>query len=328
MTVHFARMTKDTLCQSQALALCFEGAAVPDWVQLTPTGPTLMGRDGRKWNMADPQAVVTAFNRAQQAGVAVPVDFEHATHIKGAKGEPAPAVGWLQEMQVRAGALWGRIAWNDAGHTAIASRAYRFISPGFHFNPQTLAVSQMVSAGLTNSPNFIMPALNREGQSLETDTMDPAVLEALGLTPTATAAEAVLAVNRLKDERRLALNSAQTPDATLFVPKADHQLALNRLAEFETAETARLDAQVVAAVDSAIAAGKVAPSSKDYHLASCRAEGGLDRFNAFVGAAPVIAPAGQMEGKKPASSVQALGPEELAVCRMLGMDPATFKSQE
>lgn len=323
--VHFARMKTNTLCQSVALALCFEGAAVPDWVQLTPAGPMLIGRDGRKWTLSDPQAILTAFNGSIRDGYDIPVDFEHATHLKGTAGEYAPAVGWLKEMEVRDGALWGRIEWNDTGRTAIASQAYRYISPGFHFNPQTLAVTRLVSAGLTNAPNFIMPALNREGQPSETDNMDPAVLQALGLTPTATAAEAVLAINRMKDERTIALNSAQTPDPTLFVPKADHQLALNRITAFETTEQTRRETEIIATVDAAIAAGKVAPASKDYHLASCRAEGGLERFTSFVGASPVIAPAGQLDGKKPAlTNPAALTAEELAVCRMFGQTPEEF----
>jgi phage I-like protein len=320
-------MKTSTLCQSQALALCFEGAAVPEWVQLTPPGPMLIGRDGRKWTMSDPTAIVTAFNQTVAEGYDLPVDFEHSTHVKGTVGEPAPAVGWLKQMEVRDGALWGRIEWNNAGHTAIASQSYRYISPGFHFHPQTLAVTRMVSAGLTNAPNFKLPALNREDQ-METDTMDKAVLEALGLALTATAEDAVAAIKQLKADKTLALNSAQTPDPALFVPKADHQLALNRLTEFDTAEKARAETAITASVDAAIAAGKVSPASKEYHLASCRSEGGLDRFNAFIGTAPVIAPAGQMDGKTVISTNSALSPEDLAVCRQLGMDPATFKSQE
>jgi phage I-like protein len=263
----------------------------------------------------------------------VPIDFEHATHTKGRVGEYAPAVGWLKQLELRGGALWGRVEWNDTGRTAIASQAYRYISPGFHFHPQTLAVTQMVSAGLTNAPNFIMPALNREGQitqsdQMETDPMDKAVLEALGLTPTASAVEAVLAINKLKSDHTLALNSAQTPDPSLFVPKADHELALNRITDFETGEKARLEAAITAAVDAAVVAGKIPPALKDYHLAVCRMDGGLERFNSFTAASPVIAPSNITESKKLSDAPSKMSPEDLAVCRQLGMDPATFNIQE
>ncbi len=319
---------ENAIIQTSALALCFEGAAVPDWVQLTPSGPILIGRDGRKWTLTDPQSIIDAFNAASATGYDVPIDFEHATHTKGRVGEYAPAVGWLKQMEVRDGALWGRIEWNDTGRTAIASQAYRYISPGFHFHPQTLAVTRMVSAGLTNAPNFIMPALNREGLTVETELMDKSVLEALGLAPTAAAAEAVLAINKLKEDRTLALNSAQTPDPSLFVPKADHELALNRITDFETGEKSRQDAAITAAVDAAVVAGKIAPASKDYHLAVCRMDGGLERFNAFTAASPVIAPSSITEGKKSQEPSSKLSPEDLAVCRQMGMDPATFNIQE
>lgn len=316
-------MTHPAICQATALALCFEGAAVPDWVQLTPAGPQLPGRDGRMWRLSAPQAVLSAFAAARAEGQDIPVDFEHATHLKGEKGDPAPAVGWVTELELRDDALWGRVEWNETGRTAIASRAYRYVSPGFRFDPVTLEVSRIVSVGLTNQPNFAMPALNREAEPKETEAMDKDVLEALGLKADATPAQAVVAINALKAAEQTALNRAQTPDPEQWVPKADHQLALNRISSFEAEAKARVEAEAEAAVDAAIAAGKVAPSSKDYHLATCRTEGGLERFRAMVDAAPVIA-GGPTTEKKPDAQPGALTAEELAVCRQMGMDPTEF----
>lgn len=316
-------MKHPAICQATALALCFEGAAVPDWVQLTPAGPALPGRDGRMWRLSAPQAVLDAFAAARAEGQDVPVDFEHATHLKGEKGEPAPAVGWVTELEMRDGALWGRVDWNEAGRTAIASRAYRYVSPGFRFDPRTLEVSRIVSVGLTNQPNFAMPALNREADTKESEAMDKDVLKALGLQDDATPAQAVVAINALKAAEQTALNRAQTPDPAQWVPKADHDLALNRISTFEAEAKARAEAEAEAAVDAAIAAGKIAPSSKDYHLATCRTEGGLDRFRAFVAGAPVIA-GGPATEKKPETPPGVLSAEELAVCRQLGMSPEDF----
>ncbi len=317
-------MNTSSLIQSSALALCFEGAAVPDWVQLTPAGPDLPSRDGRRWKMSDPAIVLSAFAANRAAGQDVPVDFEHATHVKGPSGEMAPAVGWVEELDVRTGALWGRIKWNETGHTAIASRAYRYVSPGFMFDPKTLAVQRLVSVGLTNLPNFTMPALNRSGDQKETDPMDKAVLEALGLNTDATAAQAVVAITKLRDAERLALNSAQMPDASKFVPMADHQLALNRIATFTADEKSREEANIIAAVDAAVTAGKIAPASKDYHLASCRVEGGLERFTAFVAASPEIAAKSDLDKKANPGVSGILTADELAVCRATGMTTADF----
>lgn len=306
------------------LALCSQSGAVPDWVQLTPRGPLLVARDGREWQLPDPGAVVRAYADSVAAGVEAPVDFEHATHVKGEVGERADAVGWVKELADRDGALWGRIDWTETGRAAVSSRGYRYLSPGFFFSPGTRAVSRLVSVGLTNLPNFILPALNRENPESENDPMDTAVLEALGLKPDATAADAVVAIAALKSAERLALNRAETPDPEKFVPKADHQLALNRISKFEADEKARAEDAAVAAVENAIAEGKIAPASRDYHLATCRAEGGLERFRDFVKDQPVIAGPSGLGKKDPADQPGKLNADELAVCRQFGMTPEDF----
>jgi hypothetical protein len=109
----------------------------------------------------------------------------------------------------------------------------------------------------------------------------------------------VVAINNLKVARDTALNAAQTPDPAKFVPKADHDLALNRITTFETAAKAARETEIVAAVDAAVTAGKVAPASKDYHLAFCRTEGGLEQFKAMIAAAPVIAAPSGLNGQEP-----------------------------
>ena len=78
-------------------------------------------------------------------------------------------------------------------------------------------------------------------------------------------------------------------------------------------------------------AAKIAPASRDYHTASCRAEGGLARFTTMVDASPVIAGKSGLDGKDPAKSGAALSDEEQAACRVLGLTEAEFtdaKSKE
>lgn len=319
-----AVMVTRNLDQLPGLALNFsEGETAPDWVELLPAGPSIEGRDGRRWTVTDPASLIRSFNLR---GSDLPIDFEHATQLKGAKGEAAPAVGWINGLETRAGgSVWGRVAWNAEGAAAVTSRAYRYLSPVFRFDPKTGGIIGLVSAGLTNQPNLHLVALNAEEPEEEPSDMDKAVLEALGLKADATAADAVVAINRMQQDRETALNAAQHPDPTLFVPKADYQLALNRITDFETADKARADAEITQAVDDAVAAGKIAPASKDYHLASCRAEGGLDRFRTMIAAAPQItAPAAPQKKPDTDGAPSKLSAEELAVCHQLGMDPATF----
>lgn len=314
-------MSKTYSTQLAAVALNLQGSDVPSWIQLTPAGPDIVGRDGRRWTLPNPEAVVAAF---RNNGADLPVDIEHSTEHKAPKGEPAPAVGWIKGMEVRANALWAKVEWTGGGQSLIASGGYRYISPVFTYDRNTTEMRKMLSAGLTNQPNFEMAALNAEGAS-EENKMDKAILEALGLAANATAVDAVVAINKMKEAETTALNAAQTPDPDKFVPKADHDLALNRIGEFEEADKGRESEAINAAVDAAVEAGKIAPSSKDYHIASCCAEGGLERFSKMVGAAPVIAGDSKLDGKDAAATnTTKLSDEELAVCQALGLTEKEF----
>ncbi|MBF9049893.1 hypothetical protein GTA62_13030 [Roseobacter sp. HKCCD9010] len=314
-------MTVNTSVQTIALALNASGDAVPDWIQLTPAGPDIEGRDGRKWVLPNPEEVVAAFKRN---AADLPVDFEHATQVKGPKGEAAPAIGWIKDLEVRSGAIWGRVEWNEVGRQAIASKGYRYISPVFTFKKAAGDILKMLSAGLTNQPNLQLAALNTEGDQ-EEPAMNKAILEALGLSEGASETDALTAINKLKSDEATARNRAENPDASKFVPRADHDLALNRIKKFEDAEVEREDEAINTAVDAAIEAGKIAPASRDYHVAACRDEGGLERFQKMVEASPEIAAKSDLDGKKvEAQNKTALTDEELATCRALGMTEEDF----
>lgn len=318
-------MTSTNSIQTIALALNTENDGVPAWIQLTPSGPNIAGRDGRNWTLPDPEAVVAAF-RAH--GADLPVDFEHATQVKGAKGEAAPAVGWIKDIEVRSGAIWAQVEWNDDGRNAIASKGYRYVSPVFTFTKSAGSIIKMVSAGLTNQPNLKLAALNKEGaQKPQTEeiAMNTAILEALGLKEGASDEDVLTAINKIKSDEQVALNRANQPDPLKFVPKADHDLALNRISKFEDADKAMQETAINTAVDGAIEAGKVAPASRDYHIAACRTDDGLKNFRTMVDASPVIAGKSGLDDKDPdAKNKTALSDEEVAACRALGLTEKEF----
>ncbi len=320
-------MTKTNFIQTVALALNSEGDAVPAWIQLTPEGPNIAGRDGRKWILPNPEAVVAAFNNN---GADLPVDFEHATQIKGPKGEAAPAIGWIKDLEVRNSAVWARVEWNEAGQSAITSKGYRYVSPVFTFAKATGDILKMISAGLTNQPNLKLAALNHEGAPEET-AMNTAILKALGLKDNASETDVLAAINTMQSDHATALNNAAIPDPGKFVPKADHDLALNRISTFEKAKKETEEVAINTAVDAAIEGGKVAPASRDYHIAACKQDGGLKRFQTMVGASPEIAGKSDLDKKDPAKNKTQLSDEEVAVCKQLGMTEeefATAKNEE
>lgn len=138
----------------------FQGRA-PEWVQIIPAGPEVKGRDGRAWTFgpAEAQAVLAAFRGNNGP---LPVDWEHSSETRAPKGEEAPAAGWITALEVRGGSLWGRVEWTPRAAGQIANREYRFLSPVFCFSRQDGKIKALVSAGLTNSPNLPLLALNRQ----------------------------------------------------------------------------------------------------------------------------------------------------------------------
>lgn len=305
---------------SLSLNFQLQGTALPEWLPLIPAGD-LVGRDGRRWRNANPQAVVDAFsaNRAP-----LPIDYEHATELRGPKGEEAPAAGWIESLELRDGAIWGRVEWTPRAAEMVKAREYRFYSPAF-LHSEAGVVTALSSVGLTNKPNLEVPSLNR---NQETPMSLTAIRQALGLNPEATEADAVVAINQLKTDHQAALNRAASPPLDQFVPKADHELALNRATAAEqklaAIEDERRGQAIEDAIQGALDAKKIAPASADYYRAMCRTEGGLDEFTRFIDTAPAIVPDSGLDNKKPAGGTPALNSEERQVAAMLGVSDDDF----
>ena len=147
--------------------------------------------------------------------------------------------------------------------------------------------------------------------------MDKAICEALGLAANATAADAVVAIAALKAAQETALNAAQHPDPERFVPRADHDLALNRITAFEADEKAREETAITAAVDAAIVARKFTPASKADGLATCK-DIGLERFGKMIDAMPALIPDGKSTNK-PAAGAATLTDEQAWAANQLDL---------
>lgn len=311
-------------------ALNFEfspGASVPDWIELLPVGPEIKGRDGRSWRLDKLYTIIEAFHAD---GKDMPVDIEHATELKAPKGDIAPAVGWIKALEVRNGSIWGRVEWTNDGGLIISNRQYRYISPVFLYDKTTKQILRLTSAALTNQPNLALQALNREGQTEHEE--EPAmkkIYAALGLTETATEAEALNAIEKMRGDLATASNRAESPSLDKFVPRADYDQALNRAsaAELTVADLKKADLETAinTEIESALSAGKITPATVDYHKASCRQEGGLDRFKEYVKAAPAIGAPSGLDGKQPAGESTALNAEEAKVAAMFGNSAEDIK---
>ncbi|EPN7331726.1 phage protease, partial [Escherichia coli] len=177
--------------QPELLALCFSlpepipeltPAQLPEWLELVPAGE-FTGRDGRTWINRNPHEVVT-----RSSDIKIPVDIEHATEIKGQRGDEAPAYGWVEELRVTdSGTIEGRVVWSEYARWMLSERRYRYYSPAFFFDADGV-VTRLSSVGLTNKPNLDFPALNTEKNPM---TVPVQITGLLGLAESATVDDTV-----------------------------------------------------------------------------------------------------------------------------------------
>lgn len=304
------------------LSAALADGVAPDWVELIPAGPTVTGRDGRTWTF-DAVAAANVIDAFVQRDIDVAIDINHSLQLKAPHGDESPAAAWIDRLEMRDGVLWGHVSWTPRGDAAVTSRDYRWLSPVFDYDPMSNRIVRLVSAGLVNTPNLRLTALNHEDTQV---TLSVALAAALGVPVDATDDTVVAAVNQLKTAT--AANSEKT-NLERYVPRADYDALARRATNAEQALADYRKAEHTLAVDveitAALKAGKITPATADYHRAMCSDQTSLQRFREYVAAAPVIAPDAARLDKKPEGSAAALNAEEQYVARALGLDPATFK---
>lgn len=99
---------------------------------------------------------------ARNAGQRVAIYRGHPD-VKGRRdtNPSAPALGWVDEIEVtkRGGRL--RVTWNELGERALRQKEFRAYSPHWNCRPVAGGIqpAQLISIGLTNHPRIPVPAL-------------------------------------------------------------------------------------------------------------------------------------------------------------------------
>jgi len=307
-------------------ALNFVSGDAPTTIQLLPAGK-VEGRDGRYWEGSDAAAIVAAFEKHDGPIV---IDYEHATEYNW-DNQPAPAAGWITALHNRDGEIWADVEWTEKAEAMIKAKEYRFISPVFYYSPQSLIILEVISAGLTNQPNLKLTALNRRGSKpVQTDeeplamdkTQYVALCRSLGLKDDASIDSVMAAI--------AANSKAAAPDLEAFVPRADFDAMKTRAENAENSikdgEAKAVNSQIEALVDGEIKAGKIKPAQRDFYVASCKQDGGVERFKAFAGTltADPLAANSQLDDTKPAAAQGQLSDAEKAMCKATGLSHEDF----
>jgi phage I-like protein len=164
------------------------------WMHLVPAG-RFVGADGRgPYVLKDAGAVIAA----SMAGGKVLLDECHSTDLAAPKGLPAPARGWIVEMQARPDGIWGRVELNATGKSLMAEQAYRGVSPAMMVTKSSPAeVRAIARASLTNDPNLPLHTLHHKADTM---SLPASLLARLGLTADADEAAIAAAIGTSLDQ--------------------------------------------------------------------------------------------------------------------------------
>lgn len=329
-------------------------AEPPEWVQLMPAGEVrTRAHDGRQpWQLRDLNGVVAA---TRAVGLPLVVDYEHQTEHARANGQPAPAAGWINEVEARPDGVWGRVSWTDRAKSMIARREYRFLSPVFRFAPATREVRRIVMAGLTNDRALadIKALAKAEGTmneftkkligilGLPEDADETAIAKAVGdaVEKAKAPAQASAGAGGEAATQALAGVAAALGLEKGASPEAVEQAAAKAAAaatgagelgelksELEQLKSERAEEKATARVEAAMAEGKVIPAQRDWAVAYAKRD--PEGFESFVKAQPQLVQPGRggQAGKPPKAQGGALGAEELAVARRMGVSEEEYRA--
>ncbi len=276
---------------------------------------------------------------AKDYGNDFPVDYEHAMLDFFSSCDPAlkgRAAGWIPNagLELREGALWATgVTWTPDATSKLKSREYRYLSPAFSADGEN-RVTRFVNIALTNLPatkRMDPLVLDRRNPDPEVHPMK-SLLIALGLTETATEAEALAALNAR--DTKAAAEAGIVRDMVALTGKATASEAIGtatawkHAAEQVTTLSARVqelegagrDRDVTAMVEDATKAGKITPALREWALSMGRKD--IAQLKAFIDAAPVhvVATGERVAGDVPMT----LSAEEKEVAKNVGITEAAY----
>ena len=299
-----------------AFPLQASGSDSAVWQKLFPAGET-NALDGRAFLNDAPGVVVQNFAADK---VQLMVDTDHCSERFGG----GAAEGWVEEMEVRQHAIWGRIFWTDEGRLKIKSRQYQYLSPAFILEGTTARVLRITSIALVNRPAMHLRALARQ-ESTKGDHMSTQETK----TPSPPAKgegqkiETPPAVQTASKEE-----SSSASSLSRVVPRADLDVALARANHAEQALAQHLasarEKEIEAAVGQAVKEGKIMPSSKGYYLSQCKKEGGYEEFKTHIASAPALLQPQKLPAAPPATASKTLSKTEAHIASATGVSSEDF----
>lgn len=330
-----------------AASLAFAEREPPEWIHLVPFGEWAeRGPGGGRLVIGQKEAAQLLAN-FRRRGQPLAIDWEHQSMEAANNGQPAPAAGWIHEVEVRTDGLWGRVTWTERAAAQLRAGEYRFFSPVIYFSTRDKKTKKPLGfafgpGALTNQPFFLgelapLTAFSAGGSSMSLlaflcstlgmpeDTPEETVREEIS-TRLGTSSDA--AMSDLGKVAASELGWTELPaDAGAQlkaklkgkgVPHAEHLKVVGELA------TLRASAGRPDLVARGLDAGKLVPAMVGTFREMINAEG-YDAAAAWLDNAPVILAKGTQgtpkNGRGPAATPPITAEERLAA-RQLGISEA------
>jgi phage I-like protein len=184
----------------------------PVWIQLAKSG-TFKGHSAGPFTLDDEtfSDIVTNF-RSQRNGI--PIDYEHASEQDATSGSiptsGSPAVGWITDLKIDRGNLWGLVEWLEPAKSQIRAGQYKFISPAIRFGAKDRVTGKLIGARLTSAGLTNMPFL---------DGMVPIAAKDSPVVQTGETLSFTAMVRHLMSEEKMSLIDAQIEGSRRLAPK-------------------------------------------------------------------------------------------------------------
>lgn len=207
-------------------------------------------------------------------GIRLVIDYEHQTLNTEQNGVPAPAAGWIGDLEVRENGVWGtQVEWTAEGQRRLEAKEYRYLSPVLVFDDHDPHTGEAIgvtlhSAALTNTPYFrsdLVPVAARRAQSAE--QTEKSNEQKADKTPRNEE-------NSMSDQEKITALEADNAKLSQDIEALKNALAESE-ARIAAAETAKL-------VEDAISAKRLLPAQKEAALIVAR--NGKDALEKFLAA--------------------------------------------
>lgn len=292
------------------------------------------------------KSVMAGFTRH---GADVPIDYEHKMLDWLAPASDMVAAGWFTP-EVRSGDLWAtNVRWTNKAAAHLREGEWRYMSPAFTTGEDG-RILELINVALTNLPaTHQLEALVAASARALSEQITPAspekgtpkmknILIALGLSESASEADAIVALSRLRDA---AAQDKQVSAQVLSIAEAKTvEEAIGKVAAYrdEAAKVSKLSARVTelesglrrkeveAIVGEKVTAGYLTPANRDFAITlGMESPKAFDAYLATLSAQVIVNTNGGKD--KPAAEPATVGkltPTQLSICKQMGLSPEEF----